>query len=75
MNSIPHEKTIMKQNVEIKTQNDSLSELVDTQGKYRERIKDDIIQEFCEGEDRKHWFFGFALSMLSVVVMELEGNS
>lgn len=44
----------MKQNREINTLKDSLSELVDSKGKYREKLKDVIVQKFCESDNGKH---------------------
>lgn len=47
----------MKRNQEINTLKESLSELIDSEGKNREKLKDKIIQEFCESDNGKHWFF------------------
>lgn len=51
----------MKQNQEINALKVTLSELMDTQEKYKKKVKEDIVQEFYEGEDGKRWLFGFAL--------------
>lgn len=61
----------MKQNWETNVLKDSLSKLVDGKKKYRDNLKDEIIQEFCKSDSRKHWFLGFAMPMLFVAITEL----
>lgn len=49
----------MKQNRDINALKDTLSKLVDTQGKYRENVRDDIIQEFVRVKIESVGFLGF----------------